>query len=49
VKSYADTVEYLRNIMARYILGLDKVLPILEELRKEVSLVKTRDVKMHKN
>lgn len=49
MQSYSDTVDYLRNIVARYVLRLEKVLPILKELRKEVSLDKTTDVKMHNN
>ena len=40
-------MDYLRNTMSRYILGLDKVLPILEDLRKEVLLDETLSVKMH--
>jgi len=46
--NYSDTVDYLRNIMSKYILGLDKVQPMLEDLRKEISLDETPGVNIHR-
>jgi len=35
--------------MSKYILGLDKLMPMLEELRKEVLLDETPSIKMYNN
>ncbi|KAH7016234.1 uncharacterized protein B0I36DRAFT_337091, partial [Microdochium trichocladiopsis] len=38
VRDCAAAVDYFKNSVARCFLGLDKVLPILEDLRKDTSL-----------
>lgn len=48
MQNYSDSVDYLRQIMSRYILGLDKVLPMLEDLRKEASLEEALGINMHR-
>lgn len=45
MQNYSDTVDDLRNIISKYNLGLDKVLPMLEDLRREALL----DKKMYQN
>ncbi|KAK0723475.1 hypothetical protein B0T26DRAFT_642395 [Lasiosphaeria miniovina] len=48
MQNYSDAVDYLRNIMSRYILGLDKVLPMLEDLRKQVALEEAPGINVHR-
>ena len=43
VQSYADAVNYYRTLASRCFFGLEKVMPILEDLRKDISADKARD------
>ena len=40
LRDYADTIDYFKDSAARCFFGLDKVLPVLEDLRKHTSLHK---------
>ena len=44
VQSYADAVNYYRTIASRCFFGLEKVMPILEDVRKDISADKAREV-----
>ena len=39
-------MDYCRNIISKYIIGLDKVLLMLEDLKKGVMLEETPAIKM---
>jgi hypothetical protein len=41
VHDYAGTADYFKSIISRCFLGLDEVLPVLEDLRKGTSLDRT--------
>ncbi len=38
VQHYATTADFFKNNVSKYFQGLDKVLPLLEKLRSELSL-----------
>ncbi len=42
VRHYAGEADYYRSVAARCFFGLDKVLPVLEDLSKDTSLDRTR-------
>lgn len=44
VQSYSDAVNYYRTLASRCFFGLEKVMPILEGVRKDISMDKARDV-----
>jgi hypothetical protein len=46
VRNYVDEADYYRSIAARCFFALDKVLPMLEDLRKDTSLdrIKSRAI-----
>lgn len=38
LRNYTDAVDYFKDSVTRCFFGLDKVLPVLEDLRKDASL-----------